>query len=219
MKVEAAMKASRYASCPMANARRAGPARVLMVILSLVQVALFAGACAKARAATAPDGPPLEMPAAPPRVLAPVDLPPPVAVTVPDTPPVVEQRPPARPPARRANGTPAEADARPEPPPPAPVAVQPAPEPVPTETRELRAAPSSSAVEAERGVRELLTRATRDLNRVDYGKLSADGRTQYEQSKRFSQQAEQALRDRNFVFATTLADKAATLATELLGGR
>jgi hypothetical protein len=74
-------------------------------------------------------------------------------------------------------------------------------------------------VDAERGVRELLTRAARDLNRVDYGKLSADGRTQYEQSKRFSQQAEQALRDRNFVFATTLADKAATLATELLGGR
>jgi hypothetical protein len=142
-----------------------------------------------------------------------------VAVTVPETPPVVEQRPPVRPPARRANGTPAEAEARPEPPPPAPVAVQPAPEPVPTETRELRAAPSSSAVEAERGVRELLTRATRDLNRVDYGKLSADGRTQYEQSKRFSLQAEQALRDRNFVFATTLADKAATLATELLAGR
>ena len=140
-------------------------------------------------------------------------------MTVPETPPVVEQRPPVRPPARRTNGTPAEAEARPEPPPPAPVAAQPPPDPAPTETRELRAAPSSNTVDAERGVRELLTRATRDLNRVDYGKLSADGRTQYEQSKRFSQQAEQALRDRNFVFASTLADKAATLATELLGGR
>jgi hypothetical protein len=68
-------------------------------------------------------------------------------------------------------------------------------------------------------VRDLLTRASRDINRVDYGKLSVDGRSQYEQSKRFSQQAEQALKDRNFVFAATLADKAATLATELLGGR
>ena len=68
-------------------------------------------------------------------------------------------------------------------------------------------------------MRDLLTRAARDLNRVDYGRLSADGRAQYQQSKRFSQQAEQALKDRNFVFATTLADKAATLATELLGGR
>jgi hypothetical protein len=72
---------------------------------------------------------------------------------------------------------------------------------------------------AERKVRDLLTRAARDLNRVDYGKLSVDGRSQYEQSKRFSQQAEMALKDRNVVFATTLADKAATLATELLASR
>jgi len=207
------------AQCPIATARRAGGGRVWMVLLCLVLAASFAGACAKARAATAPDGPPLEMPAPPPRVLAPADPPPPVAATVPETPPVVEPRPPARPPVRRPNGSPAEAEARPETPPPAPVAVQPPPEPVPTETRELRAAPSSSAVDAERGVRELLTRASRDLNRVDYGKLSADGRSQYEQSKRFSLQAEQALKDRNFVFASTLADKAATLATELLGGR
>jgi hypothetical protein len=159
------------------------------------------------------------MPAPPPRVLAPVDEPPPVQAVVPEPPPVVEPRPPARPPARRTNGTPAEAEAKPEPPPPAPVAAQPPPEPVPTETRELRAAPAANVAEAERGVRELLIRASRDLNRVDYGRLSADGRAQYEQSKRFSVQAEQALKDRNFVFAATLADKAATLATELLGGR
>jgi hypothetical protein len=66
-------------------------------------------------------------------------------------------------------------------------------------------------------VRDVLVRATRDLGRVDYGKLSADGRAQYDQSKRFSQQAEQALKERNLVFATTLADKAATLAAQLLG--
>ncbi len=143
------------------------------------------------------------------------------SAAVPEAPPAVEPRLPLRPPIRRPNGTPAEAEARPEPTAPPPVAAQGPPEPVPTatETRELRAAPSASAVEAERGVRELLTRAARDLNRVDYGRLSGDGRVQYEQSKRFSQQAEQALKDRNFVFATTLADKAATLATELLGGR
>jgi hypothetical protein len=211
--------ASRSAQSPGNRVERPRRARAWIVMLCVVQAALFAGACAKARAATAPDGPPLAMPDAPPRVLAPVDPPPPVATIVPETPPVVEQRPAARPPVRRSNGSPAEPEARPEPPPPAPVAVQPPPEPVPTETRELRAAPASNAVDAERGVRELLTRAARDLNRVDYGKLSADGRSQYEQSKRFSLQAEQALKDRNFVFASTLADKAATLATELLGGR
>jgi hypothetical protein len=51
---------------------------------------------------------------------------------------------------------------------------------------------------------------------VDYGKLNADARAQYDQAKRFMEQAQQALRDRNFVFAATLADKAATLAAELV---
>ena len=68
----------------------------------------------------------------------------------------------------------------------------------------------------ERGVRDMLTRANRDLGRIDYGKLTMDGRAQYEQARRFGQQAEQALKERNLVFAATLADKAATLAAELL---
>jgi hypothetical protein len=62
----------------------------------------------------------------------------------------------------------------------------------------------------------MLARASRDLSRVNYSRLGADGRAQYEQSKRFSTQAEEALRERNLVFAATLADKAATLAAELL---
>jgi len=66
-------------------------------------------------------------------------------------------------------------------------------------------------------VRDLLASASRDLGQVNYARLSADGRVQYEQSKRFSAQAEDALKQRNLVFAATLADKAATLAAELLG--
>ena len=66
-------------------------------------------------------------------------------------------------------------------------------------------------------MREVLTRAQRDLARVDYGKLTADGRAQYDQAKRFSEQAEQALKERNLTFASTLADKAATLAAGLVG--
>jgi hypothetical protein len=120
---------------------------------------------------------------------------------------------PARPPARRA-----ETEApRQEPQPPAPAAVAPPVETPPAETRELRAAPNANTAAAERNVRDLLARASRDINRVDYTRLSTPGREQYDQSKRFSQQAEQALRDRNFTFAVTLADKAATLAAELLG--
>jgi hypothetical protein len=69
----------------------------------------------------------------------------------------------------------------------------------------------------ERSVRDLLTRAQRDLMRVNYVKLTTDGRAQYDQSKRFSEQAEQALKERNLTFASTLAEKAATLAAELVG--
>ena len=62
----------------------------------------------------------------------------------------------------------------------------------------------------------MLSRATRDLNRVDYNRLSAERRDQYDQSRRFGAQAEEALKERNLIFAATLADKAATLAAELL---
>lgn len=142
----------------------------------------------------------------------PVEEPTPVAEVTPEPPPVAAPRPtPARPPVRRPTAG-NETD-RPEQPAPA-AATAPTPPATPTRT-----APSPADVSAERGVRDILARAARDLNRVDYGRLSADGRAQYEQSKRFTTQAEDALKDRNFPFATTLADKAAQLATELLGSR
>jgi hypothetical protein len=62
-----------------------------------------------------------------------------------------------------------------------------------------------------------LARSTRDLGRVNVARLSADGRAQFEQARRFSQQAEQALRARNLFFAATLADKSASLAADLVG--
>jgi hypothetical protein len=52
---------------------------------------------------------------------------------------------------------------------------------------------------------------------VDYQKLSVAGKLQYDQSKRFSVEAEQAIKERNYVYAMTLADKAAMLAAELAG--
>jgi hypothetical protein len=95
----------------------------------------------------------------------------------------------------------------------APVPTPPSPDPA----RELRAAPSAADAAAERQVHELLQRASRALNRVDYRRLSNEGRAQYDQAKRFSDQAEQALKERNLVFAATLADKASTLASQLGG--
>lgn len=94
------------------------------------------------------------------------------------------------------------------------VAAAPAP---PEPGRELRTTPSAADANAERQVRELLQKALRDLGRVDYKKLSNEGRSQYDQAKRFTEQADQAIKERNFVFAATLAEKAATLASQLGG--
>ena len=181
--------------------------RLVLFAFCILPITLLGGACAKARAESAPEGPPLQIPLPPEHVLVPVD-PPEETASVP------EPEPPS-PPAAAAPRTPAArpaAPAKPQPTP--PVAVAP---PAPTsEPRELTApAPASGA--NERSVRDVLTRATRDLSKVDYMRLSTDSRAQYEQSKRFSEQAEQALKERNLIFAATLADKAATLAAELLG--
>ena len=105
------------------------------------------------------------------------------------------------------------AEAKPQP---APAPVVAPPQPV-AEPRDLRTASPTANTDSERSVREVLARAARDIIRVEYSRLSADGRAQYDQSKRFSEQAEQALKERNLIFAATLADKAATLAAELLG--
>ena len=199
------------------NSQRSIHGRLLRTLVflgvGLLGIGSFA-ACAKARAASVPDGPPLQVPEPPQRVLAPVEDP-----LLATTPPVVELDPPVAtaPPPRTPPSRPAP-EPKPQPSTP-PVAAAPppaaAPPRAPVETRELRPASPTTAT-TERSVRDLLARATRDLGRVDYGRLNADGRAQYEQSKRFSTQAEEALRERNLVFAATLADKAATLAAELL---
>jgi len=142
------------------------------------------------------------MPAPPEHVLVPVEEPVPVAAE-----PEPEPVPTVAAPKSAPKPVP------PKPQPAAPAAAE-AP-PLPADTRQLQTSAATSAA-TERNVRDLLARAARDLGRVDYARLSTDGRTQYDQSKRFTEQAQEALRDKNFVFAETLADKAATLAAELL---
>ena len=162
-------------------------------------------ACAKARAETIVlEGPPLQVPEPPSRVLVPVE-------ELVSTPVVSGARTGA---GRRdsAHSASSDAEAKPQPAPP-PVVAPPLPV---AEPRDLRTA-SPTNTDSERSVREVLARAARDIVRVEYSRLSADGRAQYDQSKRFSAQAEQALKERNLIFAATLADKAATLAAELLG--
>lgn len=190
--------------------RRCRARRVVSLsVLCLLQCALVAaaGGCAKAKAASAPEGPPLAVPQAPPRVIALAEEPLESVPAVPET-PAPAPLAPARPPARQT-AAPPQTEPKSEPP---PVVAQ-QPPAVPAETP--RPAPSPTDAAEERKVRDVLARAARDLGRVDYGRLTTNGRAQYEQAKRFNDQAEQAIRDRNYVFATTLADKAASIAAEL----
>lgn len=173
--------------------------------------AVLASGCMRARASTVPSLPPLDMPAPPPRVLMPIE----VAVEVEE--PEPEPVPPEEP--RRAPPPPRPRAAAPSPPvEPPKAAEEPKPPPPPPATT-LQTTPAAEQGEVERAIRATMTKAGADLNRIDYRALNANARTQYDTAKRFIQQAEDAIRLKNLPFAKTVADKAAVLAAQLLGGR
>jgi hypothetical protein len=172
-----------------------------------VLAALVGGssACTRARAEVAPEPLPiLEPPPAPPRVVAEYAPDPAPEAPAPEVP--VVQLPPPRTNGRR-EPTPAAVAA----PPPAPT--PPAPGAAPALSLQSSGADTSKS---EAAVRTLLSSAQRDLGRVDYQALDADGRAQYDTARRFMQQAEEALKARNLVFAGKLADKAAAMAGTLV---
>jgi hypothetical protein len=182
--------------------------------------ALLASGCARAQAAkTTPDGPPLEVPAPPPRDVE-------LAGTEVAPAPVPLPQEPARstPPSTRARPAPPREN-RPEPPKPAePAKAEPPPEaPKPPGSNDesrpstLQTKPASEEGEVERSVRLMLTRASNDLNRVDYRTLNTEARAQYDQAKLFIRQAEDYVRQKNLPIARTVADKAAVLAAQLAG--
>jgi len=186
--------------------------RFLQVAFCVLSSAALAAGCAKARAQTVPDGPPLVIPAPPSRVFAPIEEEEPLAtLPVPDAPTarvpsVIPNRPPARPrppETERIEQTPAPA---------------PAPAASPETPRELRAASSPDAAEAEKKIGESLRRTSQMLGGIYYQGLSVGRKENYDQAKAFIAEAEQVMKERNFVYAETLADKAAKLAAEL-GGR
>ena len=81
----------------------------------------------------------------------------------------------------------------------------------------LQTTPATAEGDVERAIGATLAKATSDLNRIDYRALYADARTQYDTTKRFVTQAENAMRKKNLVFARTVADKAAAVAGQLAG--
>lgn len=75
---------------------------------------------------------------------------------------------------------------------------------------------TGNAVQMEQRIRGMLANAARDLGRIDYRGLGADAQAQYAIAKRFTEQADEAMKEKNLVFAEQLADKAAALAAQLL---
>jgi len=84
--------------------------------------------------------------------------------------------------------------------------------PPPADTPQYSLQTTAKVTEAERRIRVQLVQAAQDLSRTNYGALSAEAQAQYDIARRFAQQAEEALKNRNLVFAGQLADKAAELA-------
>jgi hypothetical protein len=180
--------------------------RVLPIAL-VVCLAAWSGACAKARANIE----------APMPVLTPPDAPPRSVDTYMDEPvPIVEPG--------LVDGALATPPPRPQTRPPAPRPEPPKIEPARTESPLPVAAPPALTLKpgpgtekkTEASIRDLMSRASRDLQRVNYAALDADGRAQYDTARRFMQQAEDAMKGGNLAFAGKLADKAATMASVLI---
>ena len=179
---------------------------MLKLILVTVLVSLSGIACHKARANTEVVMPELLPPPPPPRVVeafaldpVPTIEPSPVESAL-STPPA---RAPQRPPIKVEPPKVEEAPIIPERPAPTAPALT------------LKPGPSVQA-QTEASIRALLDRAGRDLGRVKYAALNADGRAQFDTARGFMQQAEEALKTANLAFAGKLADKAATMAAILV---
>lgn len=164
--------------------------------------------CLRGQAKALPEIP-LDMPAPPPRMVEVRDPEEPAIIQLPEEPARTTPAMPRRTPPPRVDSRPPEP--RPEP------DVRPAEDAARTPPPTLQTAPAHQEGEAERRVRLLLTQATTKLDRINVQNLNADARQQFDTAKRFVAQAEDALRARNLVFATNLADKAAALAGQLAG--
>ena len=170
--------------------------------------------CATAHAKSAADAPALDVPPPPPHTIEAAETEPPPQAAAPDepsrraAPPPTTRRPPAPRPEPKDPPKP-EPPATPAPEPPKPEAAKPP-------TTQQTASADAQAKE-DQLIRALLAKASDDLSRTDYRRLSADARTQYDTAKRFVTQAENALRAKNLVLARAVADKAAALAGQLPG--
>lgn len=177
-------------------------------LAACVLIGLCAVGCAKARAEVEPPMPDLLPPASPPRVVAIYEA----EVTAPALPPPPapseEEMPVPDPPRPARPRTTAEPEVVNKPASPPAAAPQ-------TPALTLRSAGGNEGATGA-AILHLLARARGHLARVVYAGLDPDGRTQFDTAKRFLEQADEALKSGNVLFAGKLADKAATMAAVLV---
>lgn len=192
-------------------------APTLAAWIALAALSSSALGCARTHARTAPELPPLDIPAPPPRTVEPA------IVSAPQPGPPLVEAPRPNTPGSLLSGAPAQRTepVKPEPPKPASPAVE---APVGAEAQRatqpattLQTIPTQKEGEVEAAIRVQLGRAAADLNRVHYQALGDDRKVNYEEAKLYLRQAEEALREKNLLFARTVADKAATIAAQLAG--
>ena len=170
----------------------------------VVALALAASACASAQARSEPGGPALAPPVPPPHAIVPVEI-----VEEPAAPPAVSSPAPA-PVGRSPRRSLPKPERPPEKPDPAAVPAQPV-APAPPPPLQITA----NVKEVSETIRKRMDTASGVLDRIDYPGLSAERKAQFDSARRFIEQADEALKVMNLVFAEQLADKAATLAAAL----
>lgn len=158
--------------------------------------------CNKVEAKTPGPAPmPLAIPDPPPRMFMPVEvtppLPPPPAA---EKPAATSTQPPRTTPRPSPTVTPA---------PPATSAGETAPPPV---------VQTADQAQNEARARDHLQKAEGNLSKVKRAALPAAAKDQFDQAEKFVRMAKQALEARNFVYALSCAEKAATLAALLVKG-
>jgi hypothetical protein len=100
---------------------------------------------------------------------------------------------------------------------PAPTTPEPAPPLPPAAAPQLKTPQTANTTEMVKTVRTTMERAKNTLHTVNQGTLSKERQKAYKDAELFLQQAEDALKDGNVIFAQAVATKAETLAHELAG--
>jgi hypothetical protein len=190
--------------------------RKAFLVIPLLGLLTAAAGCLTGRAETPAQRPALEVPPPPPRIVEPLPAEPAVTIEpvadLPPPPATASSRP--RPPARDvASKEATKPETKPDSPPP-PETVAPANPPA-NPAPQIRTPGDNS--ETARQVRDILDRAGKTLSSIDYRVLSPQRKESYDTAKRFIQQAEDAIKTSNFVYARFLADKADVLSKELQG--